>query len=61
LNGIDYPGSRPTGRFSNGYNVADYIAKTLGFNESPPADLSLGATIPLGLTALTAGVSYASA
>ncbi|KAM0907696.1 hypothetical protein ACQ4PT_015942 [Festuca glaucescens] len=60
LNGIDYPGSRPTGRFSNGYNVADYIAKTLGFNESPPAYLSLAPRIPLGLAALTGGVSYAS-
>lgn len=24
-NGIDYPASKPTGRFSNGYNVADFI------------------------------------
>jgi hypothetical protein len=23
--GIDFPHSRPTGRFSNGYNVADFI------------------------------------
>lgn len=23
--GIDYPGGKPTGRFSNGYNVADQI------------------------------------
>ncbi|KAM0884438.1 hypothetical protein ACQ4PT_030979 [Festuca glaucescens] len=60
LNGIDYPGSRPTGRLSNGYNVADYIAKTLGFNESPPAYLSVAPRIPLSLTALTGGVSYAS-
>jgi phospholipase/lecithinase/hemolysin len=25
LHGIDYPGSKPTGRFSNGYNIADSI------------------------------------
>ena len=25
FNGIDFPGSIPTGRFSNGYNTADYI------------------------------------
>jgi hypothetical protein len=25
LYGVDYPGSKPTGRFSNGYNVADFI------------------------------------
>ncbi|KAF0929631.1 hypothetical protein E2562_022989 [Oryza meyeriana var. granulata] len=24
-NGIDYPGSKPTGRFSNGYNLADFV------------------------------------
>lgn len=23
--GIDFPGSEPTGRFSNGYNMADFI------------------------------------
>ena len=23
--GIDFPGSVPTGRFSNGYNIADYL------------------------------------
>lgn len=27
--GIDYPFSRPTGRFSNGYNTADLIGTTL--------------------------------
>lgn len=25
FNGIDYRGSQPTGRFSNGYNTADFI------------------------------------
>lgn len=25
--GIDFPHSRPTGRFSNGYNVADFVGK----------------------------------
>jgi len=24
-NGVDFPGSIPTGRFSNGYNIADYV------------------------------------
>lgn len=33
--GIDYPGSVPTGRFSNGYNSADSIAKLFGFKKSP--------------------------
>uniref|UniRef100_A0ACD5XM29 Uncharacterized protein n=1 Tax=Avena sativa TaxID=4498 RepID=A0ACD5XM29_AVESA len=62
LYGIDYPGSKPTGRFSNGYNVADFIAKKLGLKESPPAYLSLAPrTTPLVITALAQGVSYASA
>jgi len=26
--GIDYPGGQPTGRFSNGYNIADFISYT---------------------------------
>jgi len=26
--GIDYPGGQPTGRFSNGYNIADFIGYT---------------------------------
>ncbi|RLN12777.1 GDSL esterase/lipase [Panicum miliaceum] len=62
-NGIDFPGSIPTGRFSNGYNTADYIAKNMGFALSPPAYLSLAPTSssgPLVLTALSNGVNYAS-
>ncbi|XP_066372536.1 GDSL esterase/lipase At5g55050-like [Miscanthus floridulus] len=40
--GVDFPGgARPTGRFSNGYNVADLVAKAMGFKKSPPAYLSL--------------------
>uniref|UniRef100_A0ACD5WRH5 Uncharacterized protein n=1 Tax=Avena sativa TaxID=4498 RepID=A0ACD5WRH5_AVESA len=62
LYGIDYLGSKPTGRFSNGYHVADFIAKKLGLKESPPAYLSLAPrTTPLVVTALSQGVSYASA
>ncbi|PIA32905.1 hypothetical protein AQUCO_04300090v1, partial [Aquilegia coerulea] len=40
-NGVDFPGSRPTGRFSNGYNSADFISKLIGFKRSPPPYLSL--------------------
>ncbi|XP_019182627.1 PREDICTED: GDSL esterase/lipase At5g33370-like [Ipomoea nil] len=40
--GIDYPNSKCTGRFSNGYNTADYIASMVGdYKESPPPFLSL--------------------
>ncbi|CAD6338272.1 unnamed protein product [Miscanthus lutarioriparius] len=57
--GIDFPGGVSTGRFSNGYNTADFIAKCIGFVSSPPSYLSLvapassggllnaGSTIPL--------------
>ncbi|CAN6223778.1 unnamed protein product [Urochloa humidicola] len=59
--GIDFPGRIPTGRFSNGYNTADYIAKSLGFLSSPPPYLSLAPNLNLVPAALTTGVSYASA
>ncbi|KAL1323256.1 hypothetical protein AAHE18_13G002900 [Arachis hypogaea] len=41
--GIDYSPShsKPTGRFSNGYNTADCIVQLLGFKESPPPFLYL--------------------
>ncbi|XP_078448200.1 GDSL esterase/lipase At5g55050-like [Wolffia australiana] len=39
--GIDFPGRRATGRFSNGYSGIDYLAMRLGFRLSPPAYLSL--------------------
>ncbi|TVU07552.1 hypothetical protein EJB05_40913, partial [Eragrostis curvula] len=57
--GIDFPLRIPTGRFSNGYNTADYVAKSMGFVSGPPAYLSL---IPSssGLVALSGGVNYAS-
>ncbi|XAR59875.1 Triacylglycerol lipase [Bertholletia excelsa] len=34
--GIDSPHSRPTGRFSNGFNSADFLARLMGFQRSPP-------------------------
>ncbi|XP_031117565.1 GDSL esterase/lipase At1g29670-like [Ipomoea triloba] len=52
--GIDFPDG-PTGRFSNGKNLADYLAEFLGFNNSIP---------PLAAATTTAGmlkgVNYAS-
>ncbi|XP_008804293.1 GDSL esterase/lipase At5g55050-like [Phoenix dactylifera] len=35
-NGIDYPGRKATGRFSNGKNSADFLAEKLGVPTSPP-------------------------
>ncbi|VAI77892.1 unnamed protein product [Triticum turgidum subsp. durum] len=54
--GIDFPKSEPTGRFSNGFNMADFIAKAMGFKMSPPAYMSLNS--PAKLDAGFAGVNY---
>ncbi|KAI3447906.1 hypothetical protein Pfo_004571 [Paulownia fortunei] len=40
-NGIDFPNSQPTGRFSNGFNSADFLAKLFGLKRSPPPFLFL--------------------
>ncbi|XP_048230982.1 GDSL esterase/lipase At5g55050 [Ricinus communis] len=40
-NGIDFPHSKSTGRFSNGYNIGDQLAMKFGFKKSPPAFLDL--------------------
>ncbi|KAI8556112.1 hypothetical protein RHMOL_Rhmol05G0226800 [Rhododendron molle] len=34
--GIDYPTHRPTGRFSNGYNIPDLISQSLGTEATLP-------------------------
>ncbi|KAH6834462.1 GDSL-like Lipase/Acylhydrolase superfamily protein [Perilla frutescens var. hirtella] len=34
--GIDYPTHRPTGRFSNGYNIPDLISQALGAESTLP-------------------------
>uniref|UniRef100_A0A8R7VFL1 Uncharacterized protein n=1 Tax=Triticum urartu TaxID=4572 RepID=A0A8R7VFL1_TRIUA len=60
--GIDMPGSgKPTGRFSNGYNTANFVVTSMGFESSPPPYLLLESSSRLlVLTALAAGVNYAS-
>ncbi|KAG8059937.1 hypothetical protein GUJ93_ZPchr0002g22964 [Zizania palustris] len=40
-NGVDFPTSRPTGRFSNGYNGVDFLAVNMGFRRSPPPFLAV--------------------
>ncbi|TVU23208.1 hypothetical protein EJB05_30175, partial [Eragrostis curvula] len=59
--GIDFPpGNNPTGRFSNGYNLADFIAMAVGFGMSPPAYASFPNPGPTKMEGFT-GVNYASA
>uniref|UniRef100_A0ACD5YDL5 Uncharacterized protein n=1 Tax=Avena sativa TaxID=4498 RepID=A0ACD5YDL5_AVESA len=61
--GIDLPRGTPgrrTGRFTNGYNLADFIAQRVGFNMSPPAYLSLTPQVSLDLLSGRVGANYAS-
>ncbi|CAK8561897.1 unnamed protein product [Lathyrus sativus] len=39
--GIDFHNSFPTGRYSNGLNIADQIARRFGYKKSPPSFLDL--------------------
>ncbi|GAB2303364.1 hypothetical protein Dimus_037355 [Dionaea muscipula] len=58
FNGIDFPSHKPTGRFSNGKNAADFLAERLGL-PSPPPYLSLVHNHNNNTNFLT-GVSFAS-
>ncbi|GJS09258.1 GDSL esterase/lipase-like protein [Tanacetum coccineum] len=53
-NGVDYSGRKSTGRFSNGKNAADFLAKKMGLPSSPPYLSMIGMTPPI------TGVSFAS-
>ncbi|WOK98837.1 GDSL esterase/lipase [Canna indica] len=53
--GIDFPGRIPTGRYTNGFTVADFIAKAAGLRMSPPAFLSLANGVQM-----LRGVNFAS-
>ncbi|KAL2944625.1 hypothetical protein RDABS01_032972 [Bienertia sinuspersici] len=55
-NGVDFPTHKPTGRFSNGKNAADFLAEKLGLLTSPPY-LSLTHTKSSNFSS---GVSFAS-
>ncbi|WCJ32949.1 GDSL esterase/lipase At5g55050 [Euphorbia peplus] len=55
-NGIDFPTRKPTGRFSNGKNAADFFAEKVGLPTSPPY-LSL---LHKRKRSFLAGVNFAS-
>ncbi|KAK4480452.1 hypothetical protein RD792_013525 [Penstemon davidsonii] len=55
--GIDYPTRRPTGRFSNGFNIPDLISQHIGQTESPLPYLSP----QLNGQRLLVGANFASA
>ncbi|KAK7280771.1 hypothetical protein RJT34_25838 [Clitoria ternatea] len=54
--GRDFPGRKPTGRWSNGKIPADLIAVALGIKQTVPAYLTQG----LSIEDLVSGVSFAS-
>ncbi|MED6181222.1 GDSL esterase/lipase ltl1 [Stylosanthes scabra] len=57
--GIDYPTRRPTGRFSNGYNIPDLISQKIGSPESPLPYLSpelTGQRLLVGANFASAGI-----
>ncbi|XP_027075644.1 GDSL esterase/lipase At4g28780-like [Coffea arabica] len=59
--GIDYPHSKPTGRFSNGFNTIDLVVRQLGdFEESPPAFLYLVQNMSCFKSNILHGVNFAS-
>ncbi|XP_073316404.1 GDSL esterase/lipase At5g33370-like [Primulina huaijiensis] len=55
--GLDYPTHRPTGRFSNGFNIPDLISQKIGGSESPLPYLSPA----LNGERLLVGANFASA
>ncbi|KZV20232.1 GDSL esterase/lipase [Dorcoceras hygrometricum] len=59
-NGIDFPHSRPTGRFSNGFNSADFLGKKFGLKRSPEPFLSLLTLGSRFKKHLLKGVNFAS-
>ncbi|CAO2033921.1 unnamed protein product [Urochloa humidicola] len=60
-NGVDFPGGKATGRFSNGLIGVDFIAIAMGFSRSPPAYLSLMANAANSSSEMTRNMTTAAA
>ncbi|XP_059442635.1 GDSL esterase/lipase At5g55050-like [Corylus avellana] len=58
-NGVDFPTKKPTGRFTNGKNAADFLAEKVGLPTSPPY-LSLLSSSNKNNASFLTGVSFAS-
>ncbi|KOM36900.1 hypothetical protein LR48_Vigan03g028100 [Vigna angularis] len=54
--GIDYPTHKPTGRFSNGFNIPDFISQELGAESTMPYS-----SPDLTIENLLVGANFASA
>ncbi|KAE8655010.1 UPF0548 protein [Hibiscus syriacus] len=60
FNGIDFPYSEPTGRFSNGLNTADEIVMLMGLKRSPPPFLRLVQNMSTFKKNILNGANFAS-
>ncbi|XP_016706691.2 GDSL esterase/lipase At5g55050-like [Gossypium hirsutum] len=58
--GIDFPFAIPTGRFSNGFNTADFLAKLFGFKKSPPPFFSQNVKFSIKIRKFR-GINFSSA
>ncbi|MFS7961989.1 putative triacylglycerol lipase [Helianthus anomalus] len=56
--GVDYPTRRPTGRFSNGYNIPDLISQAIGAEATLPylSPMLTGQKLLVGANFASAGV-----
>ncbi|KAF8009144.1 hypothetical protein BT93_J0205 [Corymbia citriodora subsp. variegata] len=60
-NGMDFPTKKPTGRFCNGKNTADFLAEKLGLPTSPPyLALVSNSSKSNSSSSFLTGVSFAS-
>ncbi|KAK9129333.1 hypothetical protein Sjap_009820 [Stephania japonica] len=58
--GIDFPDSVATGRFSNGFSAADFLAQKLGLERSPPPYLAIANHSAYLNRQMVSGLNFAS-